>query len=103
MKCSRYAMLKGFLRYSVLSFLISIGHGAHAQDAALVTGDVAATEPEIRIGIIGDQTFSTDLNRSYGVMAQGVQVLSGKSLDVVIHTGDLLESSASEAAVRAQF
>lgn len=59
--------------------------------------------PPIRIGIIGDQTGANDLQQAYGVLTHGVQVLSTKNLDVVIHVGDLLESSASESAVRAQF
>jgi len=47
----------------------------------------------IRIGIIGDQTASTDIQASYGVLKQGVSILSAQSPDVVLHVGDLVESS----------
>jgi len=57
----------------------------------------------IRIGIIGDQTFSTDIQASYGVMQQGVNVLSAQDLDVVIHCGDLLESSLSPTQITALY
>lgn len=60
-------------------------------------------DPPIRIGIIGDQTFSTDIQAAYGVLQQGVNVLSGQEVDVVLHTGDLVESSLSPAQVTALF
>ena len=59
--------------------------------------------PTIKIGLIGDQTFATDIQASYGVLQQGVSVLSGKSLDVVLHVGDLVESSLSPSQVTALF
>ena len=65
--------------------------------------DAAILEPGIRIGIIGDQTGTLDLDQAYVVMGQGVQALSSRHLDVVIHVGDLLESSASEEEVVNQF
>lgn len=95
--------VKRFLAFFIVSCLAGAGYGVQAQDPVAETGDVAANEPEIRIGIIGDQTGTTDLNQAYATMAQGVQVLSGQNLDVVIHVGDLLESSASENEIRAQF
>jgi 3',5'-cyclic AMP phosphodiesterase CpdA len=57
----------------------------------------------IRIGIIGDQTFSTDIQASYGVLQQGVSVLSGQSIDVALHVGDLVESTLSPGEVTALF
>jgi len=57
----------------------------------------------IRIGIIGDQTFSTDIQASYGVLQQGVSVLSGQSIDVALHVGDLVESTLSPGQVTALF
>jgi 3',5'-cyclic AMP phosphodiesterase CpdA len=63
----------------------------------------AVEPPPIKIGIIGDQTFSTNLQASYGVLQQGVNLLSTKNLDVVLHTGDLVESSLSPAQVTADF
>ena len=69
--------------------------------AAAQTGTVDS--PPIRIGLIGDQTFSTDIQASYGVLQQGVNVLSNQNLDVVLHVGDLVESSSSPAEVTALF
>ena len=57
----------------------------------------------ISIGIIGDQTGTADLAQAYVVLSDGVNVLAQKNLDVVIHVGDLLESSASEQEIETQF
>lgn len=57
----------------------------------------------IRIGIVGDQTFSTDIQASYQVLQQGVNILSGQDLDVVLHCGDLLESTLPPAQVTALY
>jgi hypothetical protein len=64
--------------------------------------DVAA-QTKVRIGIIGDQTSSTDLQKSYQVLSRGVEILSKENVDSVLHTGDLLESSVSLEEYRAQF
>jgi predicted phosphohydrolase len=70
-------------------------------------GQVSTTStsdpPPIKIGIIGDQTFSTNIQASYGVLNQGVAVLSGQPIDVVLHAGDLTESSNSPAVETALF
>ncbi|HEX7183591.1 MAG TPA: metallophosphoesterase [Thermoanaerobaculia bacterium] len=66
-------------------------------------GTAAAASPAIKIGVIGDQTFSTNLQASYGVLQQGVNVLSNEDLDVVLHVGDLVESSLSPAQITADF
>lgn len=68
-----------------------------------LSGVAAAQTPPIRIGLIGDQTFSTNLQASYGVLQQGVNVLSGQNIDVVLHVGDLVESSLSPAQITADF
>jgi len=47
----------------------------------------------IRIGLIGDQTFASDIPAAYAVLQQGVNVLSRQDLDVVLHVGDLVEST----------
>ena len=57
----------------------------------------------ITIGIVGDQTYSSDLGRSYGVLKQGVGILSARRPDVVLHVGDLVESTASPEEVRTRF
>lgn len=67
--------------------------------------DESALEPQgtITIGVIGDQTFSVDLQASYAVLEQGVAALSAEDLDIVLHVGDLVESSRSPAEVTALF
>jgi predicted phosphohydrolase len=47
----------------------------------------------LTIGIVGDQTFSADIPASYAVLQEGVQVLSRQNPDVVLHVGDLVEST----------
>lgn len=53
----------------------------------------------IRIGIIGDQTLSSDIPASYRVLQQGVNVLAAQHVNVVLHAGDLVESSLSPAQI----
>jgi len=66
---------------------------AHDQ-AAPDQQKVQKDEPsELHIGIIGDQTFSDDIPAAYAVLQQGVNVLSNQKLDVVLHVGDLVEST----------
>src|SRR6266566_4264618 len=62
-----------------------------------------AAPPHIKIGLIGDQTFSTNLQTSYGVLQQGVSVLSGQPIDIALHMGDLVESSLSPGQITANF
>ena len=65
---------------------------------------LAQSSPDgITIGIIGDQTFSTDIQASYVVLGQGVTELSHQNIDVALHVGDLIESSKSPDEVRALF
>jgi predicted MPP superfamily phosphohydrolase len=75
--------------------------------AAAAAGDDDDDPPlgpnPLRIGIVGDQTFSTNLQASYGILQQGVNILSNQDLDVVLHTGDLVESTQSPAQVTADF
>jgi predicted phosphohydrolase len=66
-------------------------------------GSSAPASAPIAIGIIGDQTGAADLNRSYGVLQQGVDALKFAGVDVVLHTGDLVESTEAEAAIAARF
>src|SRR5689334_5270178 len=73
------------------------------QTSSSATTAAPTAAPKIRIGLIGDQTFSTDIQASYGVLQQGVSLLSGKPIDVVLHAGDLTESSNSPAVETALF
>lgn len=59
---------------------------------------------ELRIGIIGDQTGTTDLGEAYRTLEQGIEKLRQDGrFDVFLHTGDLLESSRSEEQIRRDF
>ncbi|MCX7749294.1 MAG: metallophosphoesterase [Clostridia bacterium] len=58
---------------------------------------------ELKIGIIGDQTGSYDLNGSYKIMSNGVSVLQNYKPDMIIHTGDLIESSLPEDTVKQNY
>jgi DNA repair exonuclease SbcCD nuclease subunit len=57
----------------------------------------------LRVGIIGDQTGSSNLSNSYGILRKGVQILSKEEVQVVLHVGDLLESTEAEADYHARF
>ena len=68
----------------------------------------ASLDAEIRIGLIGDQTGSDDLDASYQMLAGGVAALNARRPHLVLHTGDLLESvrypnATPEDEFRAQF
>lgn len=71
--------------------------------ACLAAPAGAGTKTSITIGIVGDQTFSSDLDRSYGVLEQGVGILSVRRPDVVLHVGDLVESTGTPEEIRAAF
>lgn len=60
---------------------------------------------DLTIGIIGDQTGTSDLDTAYQVLQQGVDALnqSGESFDVFLHVGDMVESTQSMAQIRARF
>lgn len=62
-----------------------------------------AGDGSITIGVIGDQTFAVDLQAAYAILDRGVGELSRQRLDVVLHCGDLLESSRPVAEVQTQF
>jgi len=88
---------KNFSIFCLFAFFITANHAVFAAETATYY------DPGIRIGIIGDQTGTADLNAAYGIMERGVQALSQQAPDVVIHVGDLLESRESEADIRNQF
>jgi 3',5'-cyclic AMP phosphodiesterase CpdA len=68
-----------------------------------VAGGKGPAKKSITIGILGDQTLSSNLDRSYAVLEQGVQILAGQHPDIVLHTGDLVESTGSPDEVRTEF
>lgn len=71
----------------------------------LLLGSVgnAVAQRGLKIGIIGDQSFTTDLQQSYRVLSKGVEILAKEDVACVLHTGDLLDSSVSPDDFRAQF
>ncbi|HEX2163627.1 MAG TPA: metallophosphoesterase [Thermoanaerobaculia bacterium] len=71
--------------------------------AASALGASAPPPGPVTIGVIGDQTLAADLDASYRTLARAVEVLAARRPDVVLHTGDLLESSRPPAEVRAQW
>ena len=62
-----------------------------------------AAQSELRIGIVGDQTYSSDLRASYQVLARGIEILSKENVAAVLHTGDLVESRVAPEEYRRQF
>ncbi len=53
---------------------------------------VADTPAPLKIGIIGDQTGTYNLDESYRILEKAVGKLSGMNPDLVLHVGDLVES-----------
>lgn len=58
---------------------------------------------QVTIGIIGDQTGAANLDVAYQVLKQGVAALQGQKMNIVLHVGDLVESTDSEAEIRTRF
>ena len=96
---------------------VSKGSGAHLRApllALLLTAVCAGCTPAggardadaveaLHLGVIGDQTGTDDLDAAYEHLAEGVETLNGRGLDVVLHTGDLVESGLETDEVRADF
>jgi len=57
----------------------------------------------LKVGIVGDQTGSADLEQSYRILAKGIETLKAHQVDLVLHVGDLVESSREEAEIRRNF
>lgn len=73
-----------------------------AMAACAQTPDGAPSAP-LRLGVIGDQTGTLDLERSYAELEKGVAQLQGAGLDAVIHLGDLVESAKPLDAMAADY
>jgi len=74
---------------------------AVAVSAALSFAPAAFAEDDVlRLGVIGDQTGTASLDAAYVYLERGVDVLNGRDLDLVLHTGDLVESVVPEADMR---
>jgi predicted MPP superfamily phosphohydrolase len=74
---------------------------------ACATGEGSAapdsTSPPVRFGVIGDQTGVEDLDGAYRTLQRGVAALNLESVELVVHTGDLIESTKPESEVRADW
>jgi predicted MPP superfamily phosphohydrolase len=88
--------------YVISLLLLLASSPAWASQGKARPGQLADSQP-IRIGVIGDQTFSTDIQASYRVLRQAVTTLSNQQIDLVLHVGDLVESSLSIPEVTALF
>lgn len=62
-----------------------------------------SSSSQLTIGIIGDQTASNDLQKPYEILAEGVNILNKLSPNIIIHTGDLIESSLPPDQVSSLF
>jgi UDP-2,3-diacylglucosamine pyrophosphatase LpxH len=58
---------------------------------------------QLKVGIIGDQTGASDLQYAYSILQKGVDVLKDQSPDILIHVGDLVESTKSDEEIRADY
>ncbi len=67
--------------------------------SACATAPPQGADP-VRFGVIGDQTGVDDLARAYRVLEQGVAALNAHRPELVLHTGDLLESAQAPNAVQ---
>jgi DNA repair exonuclease SbcCD nuclease subunit len=74
-----------------------------ATDLALVLPSPGQASSSVRIGIIGDQTWAPDLDKSYDTLRKGVEVLNARGVDLVLHVGDLVESGQSPEQITARF
>ena len=55
---------------------------------------------ELRVGIVGDQTVTSNTADAYGVLEKAVARLKAERVRVVLHTGDLVESCDPPSVVR---
>lgn len=57
----------------------------------------------ITIGIVGDQTGTTNLDAAYAVLQKGAETLAAAKPDLVLHVGDLVESAQTPAEITQRF
>jgi len=74
---------------------------AGAMLVGLTAGGLHASA--LKVGIIGDQTGSADLEQSYRILAKGIETLKAHQVELVLHVGDLVDSSREEAEIRRDF
>lgn len=64
---------------------------------------IAIANSSVDIGIIGDQTSSHNIDSSYKILLEGIITLSATPLDLVVHIGDLVESTKSIDEINRRF
>jgi hypothetical protein len=84
-------MRRGVAALLVICMLLCVAMNFRAQAAGL------------KVGIIGDQTWSRDLAASYRIMERGIALLVEQKPDIIVHTGDIVESGLGEAAMERNF
>jgi len=57
----------------------------------------------INFGIIGDQTGSNNITQSYNVLQNAVALLNKKPLAVILHVGDLIESTENIDEIKKRY
>jgi hypothetical protein len=62
-----------------------------------------ASQPTLRVGIVGDQTGTNDIDKAYSALEAGIKILAGKRVDFVFHVGDMIESKEPENIIIAHF
>jgi 3',5'-cyclic AMP phosphodiesterase CpdA len=89
--------VKNLFRYFLIILWILSSHSALAEETRLLP------IPKLQVGIIGDQTGAYDIQQSYSILQEGVNILKNQNLDVVIHVGDLVESREPIAVYESLF
>jgi 3',5'-cyclic AMP phosphodiesterase CpdA len=58
----------------------------------------ADNHPDIhlRVGIIGDQTGTDNMEKAYAALERGVDILSGQNIEMALHAGDIVESRETD-------
>jgi len=57
----------------------------------------------LRVGIIGDQTGTHDMEKAYAALERGVDILSEQNIEMALHVGDILESREPDKTVIQHF
>ena len=57
----------------------------------------------LRVGIIGDQTGTDNIEKAYAALERGVDILSEQNIEMVLHAGDIVESREPDETVIQHF
>jgi hypothetical protein len=82
---------------------LALAGSAGALAGCASAGPATPTPAPVRVGIVGDQTWAADLDAAYAILEAGVARLAAEDLDLVLHVGDLVESSREPDEVRRDF